>query len=301
MQSAPQWDIETVEDAVRLQVPMCAMTSAAPALLVQGKFPTANLVLIDSFERGYAAAYEALFAGQCRLVLTTVTDWEKDRRNPVINPSCDLQWVGRVFRFLSAGFATRSDSGILCTSLIRDILNLHLIEMDEDGFVEDATRKVLEMGGQGACTSGSSGNADGSSSSSTTSSDGTSTGNEEPQLTVQNLGGLFILLYSVIAVTVLMAIWSKRTQLKGDKNKHLEVQLQHDLALVDEAIPERGVEGAPTISTTRRRGGDDQNTMGSNIPETLSLLSDKKLEDMSRELETIKEMITHLSNSKKNE
>jgi hypothetical protein len=296
MQSTQQWDIETVEDAVRLQVPICAIESASPAVLVQERFPTARLVLINDFERGYVAAYEALFAGNCRLVLTTITQWERDRRNPNANPHCDLQWVGRVFRFLPAGFATQSDSGLKCTSLVRDVLGLHLIEMDEEGFIEQATKEVLDADAQQDCD----GTSDsGATTTSSSTGDGTSDPSaDETQLTIQNLGGLFICLYSMIGVSILMAVWNIRNQRATEKKNRAVERAQHDLVLTDEHVMRGRAEEAPPLDISSditqqldKIGGGGNHQHSSMLLETLS-------EDMTRELETIKEMIAHLSRSK---
>jgi hypothetical protein len=53
--------------------------------------------------------------------------------------------LGQVLKLVSAGFTTISDLSTLCTSLIQDVFNLHMLEMKEDGFVDRAWHKHLEQ------------------------------------------------------------------------------------------------------------------------------------------------------------
>lgn len=280
MQNKPQWNVNTVADAVRLQIPMCAIRNAAPALLVQEQYPQAKIVMIDEIDRGYAPAYERLAKGDCRLVLTTVTEWEQDSRDPLINKNCDLNWVGRVYKFLPAGFATLSDSGILCTSLIRAVLNLHILEMEDDGFIQRETQKALEqeMPNPQDCS-------DGQDSSSENNGQG-----EDTQLTLQNMGGLFICLYSLVALTVLMALRHQRQRNHLRRQQEVVERAKQDLRLsgAEEYHEKRG--------DTKPANRYDEIEQPAMIPMAPSHTGDQQ--QLLQELATIKEMIAHLGKSK---
>jgi hypothetical protein len=47
----------------------------------------------------------------------------------------------RIIHEASAGFALISDSGALCTGFIQSVLNIHMLDMIPDGFLEDAWAK----------------------------------------------------------------------------------------------------------------------------------------------------------------
>ena len=40
-------------------------------------------------------------------------------------------------KFVEAGFAVKNDAGVKCTSLVHDVLNMHLVEMSEEDFIDD--------------------------------------------------------------------------------------------------------------------------------------------------------------------
>jgi hypothetical protein len=111
-------------------------------------------------------------------VLDSFSSWQEFSRDSSVNGDCQMSWIGRVFRDGEAGFATISDSGSLCTSLIRDVVNLLLVEMKDDGFIDRAWESELyKIAGQ--CDS---------------SQDG-----DSGQLTIQAMGGTFILYFLLTA------------------------------------------------------------------------------------------------------
>ena len=64
-------------------------------------------------------------------MLTTIGTWESKKGDIVYNKDCRKEWVGRVVQFNDAGFSLR-DSAELCSSLLRDVISLHLLEMKRD-------------------------------------------------------------------------------------------------------------------------------------------------------------------------
>ncbi|CAB9526017.1 unknown protein [Seminavis robusta] len=85
--------------------------------------------------------YQALRQGQCGLAVTSMDTWLTYFSNEDYNPDCDLEWVGRQLLTIKSGFAVKADSGDLCSSLIRDVLNLHLAEIVGEGILEELWRK----------------------------------------------------------------------------------------------------------------------------------------------------------------
>ena len=162
--------------------------------LIRKKLPGARLKLYESDQ----LAFRGLRQGECDFVLSDVTTWNRiQQRDAEINGDCQLTWVGRVFRFMNGGFAVQVDSGTLCTWLIRDVLHLHLLEMMEEGDLQTLWKQELERSATVQC--------DAVVGSSVSSDDGDSS-----QLGIQDTGGIFIVHYGLIFVSILMALASKR-------------------------------------------------------------------------------------------
>jgi hypothetical protein len=179
--------IDSVEDAVSKGYRICVIdTSIADESLTRA-FPAANIVrkLVEK------DMYVAVRSGECEIALTTFSSWQEFSRDSSVNGDCQMSWIGRVFREGEAGFATISDSGSLCTSLIRDVVNLLLVEMTDDGFIDRAWESELNtIAGQ--CDS------------STDSQD-----NDSGQLTIQAMGGTFIIHFVLTAVAVCISLFTK--------------------------------------------------------------------------------------------
>jgi hypothetical protein len=141
VQNTPKISVESVDEAVREGLSFCVLPGASSQVLVQQRYPSARFV--DQFE-SEDEVYLGVRKGECDLALSSVGTWNRYRGRSDVNGECSLGWIGRVFRFLSGGFATLSDSGTLCTNLIRDVLTVHLLEMQNDGFVEKALEKELQ-------------------------------------------------------------------------------------------------------------------------------------------------------------
>jgi hypothetical protein len=206
VKNTPSLQIESVGDAARAGLPICVLSGTVGDLLVSQRYPGARLVRTDPI-LGEQGLFSAVLRGDCTVALTTVSTWDTFKGNSTLNPKCRLAWVGRVFKFSQGGFATFSDSGTLCTSLIRDVLNLHMIEMEEDGFLSSTLEKYQEASADIECDATGGGDFDRDDSS--------------MQLSLQDLGGLFIVFYILAAVTMCMALfvnWNdKRRSKRSDQ------------------------------------------------------------------------------------
>jgi hypothetical protein len=171
---------------VALDVPVCIYADTGTYFAVTNVFPNANLVKKD--ERG---VYAGLFDGSCDIAITTVSTWQGYQYDETINGDCNLEWIGRVFQPVQSGFALNVDSGILCTSFLRDVMNLHLEQMIGDGFVAAAW---AEYGAQTA----------------TVFCDETE-GDVKPskQMTMRNMGGIFLFhgILSFSALLMAIVVW----------------------------------------------------------------------------------------------
>jgi hypothetical protein len=103
-------------------------------------FPNARLVrTYDS--RG---VYEGVQSGNCTIGITSFSAWTSYQYDASVNGDCSLEWIGRSYKFVPAGFATKADSGVLCTSLLRDVINLFMDQMKADGFVDNGVYTLLD-------------------------------------------------------------------------------------------------------------------------------------------------------------
>ena len=183
--------VSSVDDAVAQGKVMCALGEASTTIEVKNKFPGARILEVLSQDD----VYNKINAGQCDLGLTSLGDWDGAKGNSKINGNCQLTWVGRVFRFYDGGFATLSDSGTLCTSLIRDVLNLHMLEMIEDGSLEELWEREYQLSADVNCDATAEVESDDS---------------DTTQLGVADTGGIFIVHYAMVFIALIMAICKKK-------------------------------------------------------------------------------------------
>lgn len=77
--------------------------------------------------------------------------WAEFQQSQQYNYDCQLGWVGtRIFN-VKAGFATIADYGGRCTSLICNVLDLHMLAMTADGFVYDTWMTHLRNASELVC------------------------------------------------------------------------------------------------------------------------------------------------------
>ncbi|CAB9499481.1 expressed unknown protein [Seminavis robusta] len=129
--------VDTVEQAAVFGFKICTWENTNTDLYVKENYPSAYRIPKKTIEE----VYDGLNRGECQYALETVTNWELSRRIRSFNPTCELEWVGEpLYRIkeVKAGFASKADSGNLCTNLVRDVLNLHMEAMKNDGFIDDA-------------------------------------------------------------------------------------------------------------------------------------------------------------------
>ena len=129
--------IESIDHAIRLGIPICTYANTNSDTIIKEKFPKAIRVP----KLSEVEAYDGLHKGECGLVAAYKANWLGYQRERRYNPDCDLEWAGRTVEVIQSGFAVKADAGHKCTSLIRDVFNLHLSEMISSGTLADAWEK----------------------------------------------------------------------------------------------------------------------------------------------------------------
>ena len=293
----PSFQVDSVDEAVQLDLPICVMYSSAQDTLISDRYPNAQLIRrkLDP-NTGTAPMYEALRRGDCKVLLTTLSTWESEQMASTHNPDCNLEWVGRVFKFLQAGMATLSDSGTLCTSLIRDVLSLHLVEMEETGFIDRATERFVARTTDQQCAG------------SDESSSSNNANEESQQLTIADMGGLFIILYTIAAISVVKAYFTKR-KVKIKRKTEMGMARSQMALAVKQARDEENHSGDLNASfPSQMSSGSDQlqqksknkttqNNKEINPASALTSETSDKIDHLVRELEALKnELIRKKSN-----
>jgi hypothetical protein len=141
--------VESIEDAVLRRKKICTYANSNSDDFLMQEFPQArrypHATELDTFQ--------SLDRGDCDLVLSYKANWEGFTNMVEYNPECDLEWVGRTVQSLVSGFALKADSGEpLCTSFIRDVLDVHLQEIIESGRLDELWQKHYAITQNQDCT-----------------------------------------------------------------------------------------------------------------------------------------------------
>lgn len=133
---APQAHVETLAEAAVFGKTICTIAGHNSDMYIRDNFP-------QVIRREIVAEQDLYFAlrrGECDFAAETVASWRAKKGIRHYNPHCDLVQVGgdRIVKAFAAGFATKADSGILCTGLVRDVINFHMTSMIADNFLSDS-------------------------------------------------------------------------------------------------------------------------------------------------------------------
>mmetsp|Transcript_18546 Transcript_18546/g.27819 ORF Transcript_18546/g.27819 Transcript_18546/m.27819 type:complete len:572 (-) Transcript_18546:378-2093(-) len=174
-------NIQTVEDIVNAGLTMCILGDSAKHQVIKQSFPNSVLHEVPTEKD----VFVALNKGLCNYAITAASAWEEFERSDEINSKCNLFRVGKVFRNYEAGFASKVDVGNYCTSLLKEVLHLHLLQMSEDGFLRNAWENYLEDRRSNSCS--------------------TNTESEnETKLVLDNVGSVFIVHYVLLFIAVII-------------------------------------------------------------------------------------------------
>ena len=185
---APTFKIDTVEHAALLKAPICVEAKVNIDDYLSDKYPDAVLVRKPS----KLELHQALKNGECMVAVVPVSEYEQYSRYSSVNADCALQWSGKVEKIVPAGFASDVDTGTLCTSLVSHVLDLHLLEMKADGFIEREWQAYLQRTGDHNCVSSVDSNADDA--------------DETFSLGVSEMAGIFIIHLMLLVLAVLVAL-----------------------------------------------------------------------------------------------
>ena len=131
----------SIEDAIRDRALICIWGNAADYEIVSSIYPEARLVKSSS----HRGVLQDLAAGKCSGGVVTTQSWEVMQLLQEYNGNCSLSYVGRPIYQIQAGFVVLQEAYYpKCTSLIRDVLDIHFREMKRDQFIDKAWAKHYE-------------------------------------------------------------------------------------------------------------------------------------------------------------
>ena len=276
VRNTPTLQIETIQDAVQANFNICVISGTPGDSHITRTYPKANLVRIDVGQAGEVELYRAVLRDDCTVAVSAIDSWDRFKGNSEANPDCQLEWVGRVIRFLQGGFVTRSDSGTLCTSLVRDVFNLHMLEMEEKGIIKALQDKYRLASADQQCDVATQESVFDSS-------------EKTKQLDLQDMGGLFIVFYVVAVSTALAALfWSVRRR-RASRKKESNIK--------DTAFS-RIEEAAPPVSNESMTSDEQQQPRDSSQPPAEDVLL-AQLETLQSGLKEVMRHAAELKHYKK--
>ena len=188
-------------------------TSAAPGPIMADLYPNMKVVPSSS-----SNLLTKLAEGECDAAVAVKDSFAIQKRLKKYNEDCTMYKTGDVIYPASAGWAVASDSGVKCTSIIRDAIDIYMLEMELQGFIAETKKRWMDLPTTTNHTCVETG------------ADKTS---DTTPLGLDRFEGIFIILAVVIFISVAWGFVSKiladRTDKAGDNND-VEVRASVELA-----------------------------------------------------------------------
>mmetsp|Transcript_33890 Transcript_33890/g.82185 ORF Transcript_33890/g.82185 Transcript_33890/m.82185 type:complete len:640 (-) Transcript_33890:133-2052(-) len=133
---SPLSQIEGIEDVTYLKYPVCTWEGT----ILDSHLEANHASTIRKPKKELVDVYDALDDNDCLFAVDTAQGWLEHKSKRRYNPSCKLEWVGgdRKVSTNGAGFVAKADSGLKCTSLIRDAMDYYLEQLVSEGWIEKA-------------------------------------------------------------------------------------------------------------------------------------------------------------------
>eukprot|EP00802_Teleaulax_amphioxeia_P006278 Tamp_06282.p1 GENE.Tamp_06282~~Tamp_06282.p1 ORF type:complete len:350 (+),score=38.02 Tamp_06282:746-1795(+) len=140
VQAATSSLVSDIEDIQRSGLPVCIVKGSAIEDIMLKQYPKIASVPVDS----EVELYTSMRAGKCTAAVTFHQYWHQYRSKRAVNGvegTCrHVSPAGSTILSGEGGFVIKADSGGQrgkCTSLIRDVFDLHMNDMFLDGFIQD--------------------------------------------------------------------------------------------------------------------------------------------------------------------
>eukprot|EP00546_Thalassionema_frauenfeldii_P015463 CAMPEP_0178929458 /NCGR_PEP_ID=MMETSP0786-20121207/20608_1 /TAXON_ID=186022 /ORGANISM="Thalassionema frauenfeldii, Strain CCMP 1798" /LENGTH=481 /DNA_ID=CAMNT_0020605711 /DNA_START=445 /DNA_END=1890 /DNA_ORIENTATION=+ len=201
-QNTPYLQIDSVEDAVNNGKKICVLEGTGVEQRLTSDFRDQDANFIQKSIK--SEIFQAVLDDECEFAAVAKDYWETHKQS--LDLSCKLEWIGRQYKDISAGFTTRHDSGRKCTSLISDVIGIHMLDMMNDGTNERLWTENMRRYNQSAICSDST----------------TVESSKELKLNLKNMGGIFIVHYTVMAIVCAIALFSKYSGHNKTRNERIQ-------------------------------------------------------------------------------
>jgi len=275
----PLYPMADIMDGHVRGLPVCVWTSAAPGPIMKDLYPNLNVV-----SGSPGTMIKQMRDGECQGVIHTRDTWTIQQSLKEHNEDCQLAKIGDTIYPSSAGWAVKMDSGVMCTSIIRDVMDIYLVEMELDGFIKTTKRKWMALPSttNHSCADGGGDEED----------------SETTPLGLNRFEGIFEILALVIVISVVWGLVAKRfarpTDIEGEESTvtkkvnvmKLTAEFTSDLVDLDDKKPKTTKPTSYDLATSSDAAGMAQlqlqmNEIEKGVQEILATMSKEKKKEMS--------------------
>jgi hypothetical protein len=231
--------IDTIEQATFQDASICVQKGAVVESVLSNRFPELKLVPLEYTND----MFQTSRLGGCKVVAHENFGAQLFQHNTDMNNDCSLSVSNNVIVNIPSGMATSIDTGSFrCTSLISAVLDYHLQEMIDEGFVQSAWSAYLAKVGTIECHKHES-----------------KGGGGEPMATAVSLGlgdvgGVFVLhlIFSTIAIALAFIQYSAKFR----KSQEDGFTIKKVIRILSSLDSIQTLETSGRFSTTSGNGSD---------------------------------------------
>jgi len=205
------YDIQGISEASSRKLTLCVDAGSSNHEYMKSVWPKIPLNPTENT----VASLQAVQDGKCVAAVMGRSEWEEVKLQVEANPDCDMGMVDIPFKKWSASWAAKSDSAILCSNLVTEVMSIHLQEMSVDGVIEDTWLSFLNSEYDSLC-----------------SAEREETEEESERLGIADMGGLFMVhgLVSFFAVGGHIAAFIERRKMIAASPPEEEEEEEEDMA-----------------------------------------------------------------------
>jgi hypothetical protein len=193
--------VNSVQEALKKNASICVQAGAVVDSVLSARYPQLNLIGKESEAEIFESLRLPPNKGGCDAAAHQLNSVHVFLRDKAINHDCSIATEDKIAAKIPAGMATSVDTGrFRCTSLISAVLDYYLIQMTDDGFIEEAWYRHLNRIGTIQCDEDAKKKAEASSISFAE--------DDEFSLSLWDVGGIFILHLMLSTVAVALALLS---------------------------------------------------------------------------------------------
>jgi len=133
---------ESIAAGIAKGASLCVPKGGVTEALAYDLFPQLEKERVQ-FTQSSRTSFQHLVEGRCRIALSTKQMYELARRNASLNPNCALGIVGGPLSKSQGGFMVKADYTDKCTILVKHVLHMLFMELEEDGVVQEMYQREV--------------------------------------------------------------------------------------------------------------------------------------------------------------